>query len=141
MKRLTLTALAILTFSNVFSQEPEQTVSGKTLKSATKPKSETKIIVEGEELSPIDKTAEQNQYPIKVSSGVRKNKSSQSVEPKKERSLVDIEREIESINSKMEIVINDPEEDAIAKEQGWYDLMNARLEKLNLEKEEILKQK
>jgi len=38
----------------------------------------------------------------------------------------------------MEIVVNSPEETAIAEEEGWFTLMNERLEKLNKEKEEIL---
>lgn len=140
MKLFTLSVLSILTIGTAFSQESDRTVSGKSLKNSTKPKSEVKITSEGQELAPVDKTEEQSQYPMKVTSGVRK-KNTQAPPVKKERTLADIDREIASINSKMEIVVNDPEEDAIAKEQGWYDLMNNRLERLNKEREEILNSK
>ena len=140
MKLFITSVLSILTIGTAFSQESDRTISGKTLKNSTKPKSEVKITSEGQELAPVDKTEEQSQYPMKVTSGVRK-KNTQVPPVKKERTLANIDREIASINSKMEIVVNDPEEDAIAKEQGWYDLMNSRLEKLNKEREEILNSK
>lgn len=140
MKLFTLTVLSFLTISTAFSQEPDNVVSGKNLKKTEKPRSEVKVSTESNELAPVDKSNDQQQYPKKISTGVRKKKVDAPV-MKKERTLVDIDREIASINSKMEIVVNDPEEDAIAKEQGWYDLMNSRLEKLNKEREEILNSK
>lgn len=140
MRLFTLTVLFSLTASTTFSQEPEKVISGSSLKQIEKPKSELKTTHKNQELTPVDKSADQQQYPIKLSTGVRKKTTVQPTE-KKPRTIQDIDREIESINSKMDIVVNDPEEDAIAKEQGWYDLMNTRLENLNKEKEEILKSK
>lgn len=140
MKLFTLTVLSFLTISTSFSQEPDKVVSGKDLKKTEKPRSEVKISTGSHELAPVDKSEDQQAYPQKISTGVRKKKVEAPV-TKKERTLADIDREIASINAKMEIVVNDPEEDAIAKEQGWYDLMNSRLEKLNKEREEILNSK
>lgn len=140
MKLFTLSVLTILTIGTAFSQESDRTVSGKTLKNSTKPKSEVKITSGGQELAPVDKTEEQSQYPMKVTSGVRK-KNTQAPPVKKERTLGDIDREIESIEKKMEFVQNDPSEDAIAKKEGWYDKMNDRLTNLKAERQKHLNKK
>ena len=140
MKLLTTFVLTFSVVGALFSQEPERNIHAKSLKNTTKPKSEVKTTSERQEITPVDKTEEQSQYPIKVTSGVCK-KNIQVPPVRNERTLADIDIEIASINSKMEIIVNDPEEDAIAKEQGWYDLMNSRLDKLNKERVEILDSK
>lgn len=140
MKLFTLSVLSILTIGTAFSQESDRTVSGKTLKNSTKPKSEVKITSEGQELAPVDKTEEQSQYPMKVTSGTRR-KTQQKMTVPKARTIQDIEREIESIEKKMESVQNDPSEDAIAKKEGWYDKMNDRLTYLKAERQKHLNKK
>lgn len=140
MKLFTLSVLTILTIGTAFSQESDRTVSGKTLKNSTKPKSEVKITSEGQELAPVDKTEEQSQYPMKVTSGTRR-KSVQKTSVPHTRTIQDIDREIESIEKKMEYVQNDPSEDAIAKKEGWYDKMNDRLTYLKAERQKHLNKK
>lgn len=54
------------------------------------------------------------------------------------RTIEDVDAEINSINTKLEIVKNDPEEDKIAKEQGWYSMIEDRLDHLYAERNELL---
>lgn len=54
------------------------------------------------------------------------------------RTLADVERDIKSLETKLEIVKNDPEEDQIAKEQGWYEMIETRLKALRAEREKHL---
>lgn len=140
MKLFTLTVLSFLTISTAFSQEPDNVVSGKDLKKTEKPKGEVKISSEEKTIPPTDKQSEVGTYPMKVSVGTPK-KTSQKSNQRYTRTLADIEREIKTIETKMEVVQNDPQEDAIAKKEGWYDKMNARLEYLQAERNKHLNKK
>lgn len=140
MKLFTLTVLCFLTVSTAFSQEPDKVVSGKNLNKTEKPKSEVKITYEENTVPPTDKQSEGNTYPMKVSTGTPKSSTQKSNKPYT-RTLADIEREIEMLETKKNVVQNDPQEDAIAKKEGWYEKVNARLEYLNAERNKHLNKK
>lgn len=138
MKLFTLSVLTFIAVGTAYSQEPG-TVSGKTLNKAEKPKGEVKIVTGDNVVSPVDNTVDQQTYPVKVSSGTPRNNAQQS-QPYK-RTITDIDREIDAIEKKMDVVKNDPNEDAIAKKEGWYNKMNARLEYLHAERNKHLNKK
>jgi hypothetical protein len=135
MKIFTLSILLFFTGSAAFCQNSEVHSNEKEL-NYEKPKEGVQVKTVKKEVVPVKRDVKTQKYPMKVSSGVRK-KNVDNSQPKP-RTVDDVNREIASINSKMEIVLNDPEEKAIAEEEGWFILMNERLEKLNKEKEEFL---
>lgn len=83
----------------------------------------------------------QNTYPMKLSVGTKKSEvkvKNTEQTPVYTRTLEDVERDIENIEKKIEWVKNNPEENKKAKEEGWYDEMNERLEYLYAEREKHL---
>lgn len=54
------------------------------------------------------------------------------------RTLEQVESSINSIKVKMELVQANAEEDSIARAQGWYDQMNAQLDALNAERDQLM---
>ena len=82
-----------------------------------------------------------DEYPKKLSVGQKRDAQSQAEDKTYTRTLADVERDISNIETKMKHVKEDPSEDAIAKEEGWYDQMEARLKYLRAEREKHLNAK
>lgn len=55
------------------------------------------------------------------------------------RTVEQLESLIQSIQKKMEYVQSVPEQDQKAKEQGWYDEMNERLDTLTAERDKLIR--
>ena len=80
-------------------------------------------------------------YPKKLSVGkkpVSKNKTDQETYV---RTLEDVNRDIKNIEVKMKHIKENPTEDQIAQQEGWYEKMNTRLEYLYAERKKHLNSK
>lgn len=141
MKLFTLTVLFFLTASTTFSQESEKVISGSSLKQIEKPKSELKTTHKDQELTPVDKSAEKQQYPLQLSVGERET-SPVVKEPTNEDRLHEIEmidQKINAINGKVEYVKSDQNEREAAEKSGWFTQMEKNKQELIERKSELQK--
>lgn len=129
MKSPLLIAL-LLSVSTLYSQENGQ-------KENTGLKQKTTV----QDTSKIYKTTSENQVnnPQKLSVGTKKDDQGEKNNTTPyTRTLEDVENDIKNIETKMEWIKNNPEEDKIAKEEGWYEEMEQRLVYLRAEREKHL---
>lgn len=79
-------------------------------------------------------TNESGQEVQHYSVGVKKTEAQTTTQNAGPRTIEQIDAEIKSIEIKYEIIEANPQEDSIARAQGWYDQMDSRLEKLKAER-------
>lgn len=91
------------------------------------------IGINAQQQSPTENETQTLSVGVKTNSNdPQKQQSSERV-----RTIQNVDNEISDIKIKLEYVKNNPEEDRIAREEGWYEMIERKLEHLYKEKAEL----
>lgn len=82
-----------------------------------------------------------DEYPKNLSVGHKRDAQAATKNKTYTRTLADVERDITNIETKMKYIKENPSENKIAKEEGWFEQMEARLNYLYKEREKHLNAK